>query len=452
MPEVDRPSQSPFRARLGRARRSQLGQLAGDSAYTSASHAAALGADLGVVILITHLMSLEAYGRFAVAMACVLLVGQVFDLRVGVAATLFGAQRIQKNVADAAGVFQFTYLVDGATGVVAFVVVAALAPILGPAVVGEQGTMLILLYALTLLASTVDESSVSVLRLLDRFPLLARYAVAAEALRLALVALAVVAVESLQAVMLSLVATRALAGLAGVILAARSFRAAGGGSLFRPALSEIRADRPAMFRTMMHTNAVSYSRLAQTHLPTIMLGGLAGSFQAGIYKIGMGAATLVARAADPFYAALLPRLSRLWAENRIADIRKLVRQATTVVLPAIAVAAGLLILLREPVLQVLGGDQASELAGTVLIFGAIGHLVNSGLFWNIGVLFAAGRSHVVSRIAIGSALVQALLLVPLIIWFEATGAALAFLITMAALNTVATLRALTAIRRRAGVG
>lgn len=435
--------------RYGRARRSQLGQLAGDSAYVSASQGASLLADLGQIVLITHILSLEDYGRFAVAAACVLVVGQLFDLRVGVAATIFGAQRVQRNVASAAGVFQFTYLVDAVTGVVAFVVVVALAPILGPAIVGEQGTLLIALYALTLLVSTVDESSFSVLRLLDRFRLLGTYSAVTEAVRLALVAVALVAFQSLYAVMLSLVLARALGGIAGTTLAARAFRAAGGGSLLRPALSEVRAERPAMLRTMVHTNAVSYSRLAQVHLPTIVLGALSGTFQAGVYKIGMGAATLVARLADPPYAALLPRLSRLWAENRIDDVRKLVRQATIVVVPAIAVAAGLLILLREPVLRILGGQQASELAGAVLILGAIGHAINSGLFWNIGVLFAAGRSKIVSRLAIGSALAQAALLIPLVNWIDATGAALAFLVTMVALNTAATLLAVGAIHARA---
>ena len=71
------------------------------------------------------------------------------------------------------GIFQLSYLIDAIAGVLSFAIVAALAPFIGPRLVGRDGTLLIVLYALTLLISTVDETSVSVLRLLDRFRLLA---------------------------------------------------------------------------------------------------------------------------------------------------------------------------------------------------------------------------------------------------------------------------------------
>jgi len=425
-----------------------LGELAGDSFYVAIFQAATVVADVGQIVLITHLLSLEAYGRFAVAVASALMIGQLFDLRVGVAATLFGARRLQTNVASAAGIFQFTYVVDAVTGLLAFAVIAVAAPFLGPAVVGEQGTTLVVLYALTLLVSTVDESSFSILRLLNRFRLLAAYTGSMELLRLGSVAIALMFFGSLEAVVLVLVLHRAISGLAGVLLTARAFRSASNGvSLFRPALTEVRAERRQMLRTMLHTNTVSYSRLTQTHLPTMLLGGLAGSFEAGVYKVGMGAATFVAKLADPAYTAVLPRLSRLWEQSRRSDVAKLIRQATWLAIPSMALAVALLVILKGPIIHALGGDQIPEHAGTVLVVGAIAHAINSGLFWNIGVLFASGHSRSIALISVGAAVVQSSLLIPLIIWFGATGAAVALLVTLLALNIVATWMSLAAIRR-----
>jgi hypothetical protein len=84
-----------------------------------------------------------------VIIAFVVLVGQFFDVRVGAAVTTFGARRFECSPAAALGVFEFGYLVDFAAGVLGFVVVAALAPLVGPALVGGDGTNLTVLYALT---------------------------------------------------------------------------------------------------------------------------------------------------------------------------------------------------------------------------------------------------------------------------------------------------------------
>ena len=128
------------------------------------------------VALITHLLSLDAYGRLAIAMATVLVVGQVLDLRVGITATVFGSKWMKQSVANSAGIFQFAYLVDAITGFVAFIVVIALAPVLGPSLVGTGGASLVALCAFMLLVSTVDESTFSVMRLLDRYRTLTTYA------------------------------------------------------------------------------------------------------------------------------------------------------------------------------------------------------------------------------------------------------------------------------------
>jgi O-antigen/teichoic acid export membrane protein len=173
---------------------------------------------------------------------------------------------------------------------------------------------------------------------------------------------------------------------------------------------------------------------------------VAGATQAGVYKVGMAAAVMVGRLADPAYVALLPRLSRLWSAGRRDEIRRLVGRLSSVAVPAVLALAGGIILLRNPVLNALGGAEASADAGPVLIFGTLAHAVNAGLLWNVPTLYAAGRAHVVSRLAIAAAAVQVLALLPLVNAYEASGAALSLLLSMLVLNLGATVQALNALR------
>jgi O-antigen/teichoic acid export membrane protein len=159
----------------------------------------------------------------------------------------------------------------------------------------------------------------------------------------------------------------------------------------------------------------------------------------------MAAATVVGKLADPVYIALLPRLSRLWSAGKQLEIRGLIERLSLVSIPLTATAAVVLIIFRDPILRLLGGGEAGEAAGTVLVLGAIAQVINAGLLWNIAALYAARRSRVVSRLALLAAAVQCGALLPLANAHGADGAALAFLIGMIALNAPATFFALKAL-------
>jgi O-antigen/teichoic acid export membrane protein len=183
-----------------------------------------------------------------------------------------------------------------------------------------------------------------------------------------------------------------------------------------------------------------------------VLGAVSGPAEAAVYKVGMAAATVVGKLADPAYIALLPRLSRLVSAGKGREVRSLIRRLSAVSSPATAIAAVLLVAFRDPILRQLGGGEAGEAAGTVLILGAVAQVINAGLLWNIPLLYASRRSRIVSRLALVAAVVQTAALIPLVHTSGADGAALAFLIGMVALNVPATLLALKALTFRQDTG
>ena len=434
----------PLRGSLRRFRATEFGGLARDSFHVGIWQAAISVADLVQLTLITHVLGLTEFGRLALVMSFVVVVGQFFDVRVGTAATRFGAGRLAAgDVEGLSGLLQLSFLIDVLTGVLGFLFVAALAPFVGPPLVGGNGTSLILLYGLTLLISTADESCFSILRLMDRFRLLAGCGVGLEVLRVGMIGAALAISPSLMSVLLALVAYDLVGAATNFFVANLVFARIFGRSLRRPSLSAFNEKR-RMIRMVLHTNVVSYVRIAQVQLPTLLLGILSTTTQVAIYKVGSAAATMVGRLADPGYAAVLPRLSRLWASGRRDDVRYLVARSTVAAAGVMGVALFVVILLRDPILRLLGGSGGSA-GATVLVLVGIGQAVNGVLFWNTGLLFAAGRAGAVAGIAAVGAAIQVGLLVPLVAFFEANGAAAALLTSYLLTNLVATVLALRTI-------
>jgi O-antigen/teichoic acid export membrane protein len=414
-------------------------------------------AQLAQIALVTHTLGLAQYGRLALVIASVMLVSQVFDMRVGVAATTFGAEKLRNDPKQARGLFQLTYLIDGATGVVGFVIVVALALIFGQTLLGDGGTTPLILYAVVVLASTVDESSVSVLRLLDKFRLMAICGTALECVRVVLVAGALAVDPSLVSVVLALVAAALIGAVIQLCAVSVVFRrSVDGTSIFTPALDAVWGERRAVIRTVFNTNVVSYVRLVQIYLPTVFVGALAGATQVGVYKVGTAAGAALGKVADPALVALLPRVSRMWAEGRVADIRRLIRHVSYASV-GLAVMGVVLIVgpFAEPFLELVGGSEAARTAKDVLVLGALAFGLNAALFWNGAVLYAAGRSGLASRIALLTGATQLVLLVPLTAFFDAEGAAAALLGSMAVGNGVAAVKAWRCLRldeRKSGAG
>jgi O-antigen/teichoic acid export membrane protein len=282
--------------------------------------------------------------------------------------------------------------------------------------------------------------------LLGRFRVLTAYSTALEALRIALVVGALAAWHSLQAVLAALVVYEVVAGIVNALAAAVTFRSSAETPLTRPALSLVRPERRELFRTVLHTNVLSYARISQVQVPALLIGALAGATQAGIYKVGMAGGAIVGRLSDPPYVALLPRISRLWTAEGPREVRSLIERATRISIPVMAIVALALIVLHDPVLRLLGGAEAATSAEGVFVLGISAQAVSGALFWNTGVLFAASRSRAMAGVAILGAAIQLALVPPLVLAWGATGAAAAFATSVVLTNAVATRMALRALR------
>jgi O-antigen/teichoic acid export membrane protein len=395
--------------------------------------------------MITHSLGLHQYGVFALVVSVVSLISRFFDAPVSYTSITFAADKVDTQPRVLTGVFQFGYFVNLVTGLAGFVCVVAIAPLVGPRLIGPDGTLLLMLFGITLAMSTVDVSSLSLLRVLDRFDVTLWYTLAGEASRLLLVAGALLLFHSLLAVVVALVIHDALTAAMGVALAARCLRRRTGVSVFRPVLSHISGLRRSMLGMIFHTNVVSYVRLVETQVPAILLGAFSGPSEVAIFKVGQAAGTALAKLTDPVWQALIPRAARLWSLAEIKTLRRMLLQATCISVPVMALVGAIAIALREPILRVIAGADAQK-GAIVLALACLAQVVNGGLFWNVPLLYACKKARTAARIYVANLAV----LIPVLVFFTsrwgANGAALALLISMVGVNAGATIAATRLLR------
>lgn len=422
---------SSIRERIAGLRRSEVGGLAGDVAWVALWQGSLALADLGIIAAVSHMLSLAEYGRFALVIALVTLVGSFLDLRVGIAATTYLTAKLKDQPSAAAGGMQICFLVAYGSAAIGLPVAIAAAAIVGADLIGDDSVALVAVYGLTLLATAPMQPCSALLRVVDRFRLLAVYTAFMEAGRLALVIATLAVTDELFWGIVAIVAAQAISGLGLTVFSVKAFwEASGGTSLLTSALASVDRDERRQLRsTIVHTNVISYARLAQVQLPTLFLGAVSTTTNVAVYKVGMAAAAIIGKAVDPASAALLPRLSRLWAAKRFDELRSLIERVTLYTAPLIALGMVLLVLFRDPVLHAIGGATAASEADFVLLIGATSQALYAVAFWRGAVLFSAHRARTVARVSIVAMLVQLVAIAFLIPAFDANGAAVALLIS-----------------------
>jgi O-antigen/teichoic acid export membrane protein len=439
------PSFAPVRRLVARLAPETRG-LARDSFILSIATLVTMAGYMVQIALITHLLGLAEYGIFALAVAFVDVVGRFFNLQVGDAAIAFASTKLEGEPRAAAGIFQIAYLAEIASGVVAFGVVAALAPFFAQALVGDDGPTLVVLYGLTLVATTVAATSLSLLRLLGRFGTILRLTALREVLRVIALATVLVVFGTLESVAVALVLLEAMVTVLGLAAAARAFTSGSGGvRLGTPALRAVGELRRPMLGMMFHTNLVTYAKLVAAQGPTLLLGALRPPVEVGAYKVATAIASAFGKPADPAWAAVMPRLSRLWAAGRASEIRRLVLQASTIALAGLTALALIATVLREPLLRLFGGG-AATVAADILVIAVAAKVVNGVVFWNTPLLYSARRAAVASRAYVVSAAVLAPMLYLFIDAWGGLGAAVALLVFTVQLNVLLTVSAVRTTR------
>lgn len=401
---------------------------------------------IGVAIVLARGLGSTAYGQFALISTSVYFVAQVIDVRIFEAAVRFGSDYIATGrPLQARAVLELGLLLNLLGGLVATGLIMLSSALIADQLLGAPGLRgSVVIYALVAPLSGLQGASYAVLRVLDRFTLLASLTAAAAALRLAAACGVILWAGGLRDALVALVAAEAIGAIVMTAIALRTVDSRLPSTLgFVEHARGIRSAWPRMARFLAASNATGTLRIINTQADVLVVGILASPAAAGVLKIARMFTAPLTMPAIPYGQALLPRLMEAVSLRQFGHFDQLTRaagRALALLLTPIAVAIAATAPLTVPLLFGPGYEQAALTILPLAIAAAIG----GGLFWLQPAALVLDLQTTSLRYLGVATLIQLALLVLLVPAIGPPGAgvaALALIVTWAALL-------LPAVRRR----
>jgi O-antigen/teichoic acid export membrane protein len=221
-----------------------------------------------------------------------------------------------------------------------------------------------------------------------------------------------------------------------------AFRRAAPAPLFSgPARRESREWHRASLQLALYSTTM----LVIGQVDVVIAGILLGPEAAAGYAIASRISKFIPFGLTAVNLAFAPLAAALFHDGRTRELQRVVTWAAGgILLTTLPLGAGV-ILYREPLLALFGAEFVAAQGALVIL--AIGRLVNAACGPTATLLSMSGHHGDAARVALGSALLDAALLLVLIPWLGVVGTALATTLTIVAWN----LALLFLVRRRLGV-
>lgn len=383
---------------------------------TLAVSARALGAaGLGVLAVI------EAYTR---------IVARLTHLEPWQAVIRHGSTAIEDSDDDRLeGLIGLSIVIDLAGGVLAAVVAFAVAQLFAPVLGLDAAEARLLSFAALSALISFRATGIAVLRLYDRFDLLAKVDIALAFGRLALSLLAYALGGGLGAFVAVFVAFSLADGLFVYLFARREMGRRG----HRPTYRRLRASlakNPGFLRLMWNANLSVIWRQSTQRLDTILLATLLPPTAIGYYHIARRLGDAAFRLGRPLNQALYPEQTRLAARGDHAGIRRLVLMTTLGFAAALLVALPPILWQIEQIVTLLFGPAFAPAGPVVAIQSVAVALTLVGVILG-PTLLSLGEDVVMVRVSALCAILFFVLLVPFASAWGVEGAAITRLVTNA---------------------
>ena len=364
---------------------------------------------LAYTAIAARALGVKGLGVLVMIHAFAQLLGDVVKFQSWQTVLQYGAEPLaQRRLGDLQRVVRFTLMLDLISGVVGIAIGVGGALAFGSKLGwGPEQGPIAAVYALSVMFITAA-APLGILRLLDRFDVLAGQAAVISLVRLVGCGLGYL----LHADLVFFLAVWALGTVAGfVMLAYAAWRELDRQGLLQGFhwLGPTRIETPGVWRFAWATNFNATLGVAFTHLVTLMVGGLLGPADAALWRIGRQVADAIAKPVRLLIPALYPELVRLRAERRETTMWRLTGRITLaasgvgLVLLAVSSFAG------APLLRLVMGTGFAAAAGVMTwqVAAAVVNLISLPLepmVISLGQAGATVRVRVVVAVAYAAAL------------------------------------------------
>ncbi|MFC7536038.1 lipopolysaccharide biosynthesis protein [Sphingomonas sp. GCM10030256] len=414
------------RFKLAPRRGSTLARLSRNIAWGLGSRGFNSVAGILYLALAARTLGPKSFGEFVLILTYGQMIANFVQFQSWKGVIRYGALHLQAERPDRLErLFGYTATLDFSSAFVGALIAVIGAPIVAPLFDwSPQQQMSAALFGAILLLTT-GATPTGMLRLFDRFDLVAYAEAVGPLLRLVGCVIAWLAGAGIVAFLIvwaTAASAQAIVQWVAAIVSRKS-RLAFGPAHFRQGAQE----NEGIWRFMLQTNISNSVSTFWMQLGTLAVGAVAGAEDAGAFRLAQRLAKGIVRPVRPITVALYPELARLVAKDSRDQLRKMVIRATMV-------AAGLALLVvlvtgfagRE-ILTLLAGKQF-EFAYVFLFLLSVATAIDL-----TGIAFeplqdAHGRAGIVLRARLVAAAAYAVLLAILLPWIGGIGAALAAII------------------------
>ncbi len=345
------------------------------------------------VVLLTRFLGLEMFGLFSLVAAYVKIVKETLDFKVKEAVVRYvGRHWERKEKEKTVSFIKLFYLIDFFMGVVSFFVAVLLAEIANSLFIkSENAFELIFIYSFSLLVSTVNTTSKSILEVFNKFANVALVDTFAVAVRVVLVAVFLVAGFGIKGVLLGYVAAAFMSFVAFQIVVNRALEKRGVRGWPRASFTTVSGEiRNVMMFILSSTATAFFGKVLNREFPILLLGHYFTSEIAGLYKTATSFTKVIGSLSTPADRVIYPALVSLEERYSYRAFKQVVSYSIKLLVKFFIPAGAVFFIFAERIIDVFFGAEYVPAANAMRII-VVATVLEGFLFWIPAVYLALGR-------------------------------------------------------------
>ncbi|MCD4671111.1 MAG: oligosaccharide flippase family protein [Anaerolineaceae bacterium] len=342
-------------------------------------------------VLAARLLGVAALGVLGTITVFASTVNRLFSFRMGdLVVKYFGGYLEEHDLQRAGSLIKVSLFVEMVSSLVAFFVLLFLAPI-AAAIFAKDPSMTVWfrIYGVFILGSLIDETSVAVLQVTDRFRSQAVLNLVQSVMTAMIIGLAFLMNAGLPLVLFAYLTGKIVLGFGGVFLAFRSLRRVLGAGWWRQPMAKL-PPWQELARFAVSTNLSTTINLVVRDSEQLWVAYFLSPLAAGYYKIALAVVNMVVMPITPFISTTYPKISGSVAVKNWKQLRNLLRRVTTISGVWTALSSVGLIVLGRWFIQFMYGAEYLP-AHPILLVLLIGYGLANTCFWNRPLLLAFGK-------------------------------------------------------------
>jgi O-antigen/teichoic acid export membrane protein len=380
-------------------------------------------------IVLARLLGVSDFGLLALILAYVELLNKFFDVRVWETATKYIGTFWEKRDYDRTrSMVKLSYIVDISSGILAFAIAVLTANIANKYFIhSPQAYALILIYSISLLIDTANNTSDAILRVFNKFKQIAFISSIYTVFRVSLVCLVLFIGLGLKGVLFIYVAASFFAFTIRIWAVSQTLSEFKLDGWLSSKLGLIRDQWKDIAWFLANTSFTGTLKMGTENFFGILaLGYFSGKDAAAYYKIARSAMKLLTRFSDPLQQAIYPELVRIFKSEGLTDFTNLIKYALKTLLKFTIPLSIIIVLFAEQLMSTLFGKDYVAATNTFRVI-TVAMLISQLTFWINSALLAIGKPGLRTVLDVITTATYVGLLVVLVPKFSYLGAGYAFL-------------------------